>query len=188
MKYLEEIENFNPINEQEEKDKEVVLKYINDFPNNILTRENEYAHISSSGFILNKNRDKVLMIYHNIYQSWGWTGGHADGDEDLLYVALKEAKEETGVDTKPIVNNVFVLDILPVNGHFKRGKWVSSHEHLNVTYILEADESQELIMKEDENSGVKWVPIDEVVKESREECMQVVYQKIINKMKESNII
>lgn len=188
MRYLEEIEKFNPINEQEQKDKEVMLKYINEFPYNILTRENEYAHISSSGFILNKNRDKVLMIYHNIYKSWGWTGGHADGDEDLLYVALKEAEEETGVDAKPILEEIFVLDILPVIGHFKRGKWVSSHEHLNVTYILEADESKELIMKEDENSGVKWVPIDEVVKESNEEVMRVVYQKIIDKMKDKKII
>ena len=55
----------------------------------VLVRDNEIAHITSSGFIVNKLRTKVLMIHHNIYNSWGWTGGHADGDEDLLYVAMK---------------------------------------------------------------------------------------------------
>ena len=43
---------------------------------------------------MNKDKTKVLMIYHNIYNSWSWTGGHADGDEDLLYVAIKEAKKK----------------------------------------------------------------------------------------------
>ncbi len=188
MDFLGNIKRYVPINEQEEKDKEVIIKYINDFPENILTRANEYAHISSSGFILNKNRDKVLLIYHNIYKSWAWTGGHADGESDLLSVALREAKEETGVDTKPILNDIFVVDILPVIGHFKRGKWVSSHEHLNVTYILEADDTQKLFIQEDENSGVKWVPIEKVVESSSEEMMRVVYQKIIDKMKLENII
>ena len=89
---------------------------------NILTRENAFAHLTSSGFILNENKDKVLMIYHNLYNSWAWTGGHADGEDDLLEVAIKEAKEETGVvNIHPLSTQIMSLDILPVWGHMKKG-------------------------------------------------------------------
>jgi 8-oxo-dGTP pyrophosphatase MutT (NUDIX family) len=183
MNLKEQFEKYIPINEQEAKDKEIILKYINDF-DDVLTRNNEYAHLCSSGFILNKNRTKVLMIHHNIYNSWGWTGGHADGNPDLLEVALKEAKEETGIiNGKPIIEDIFSVDTLPVLGHYKRGKYVPAHTHLCATYILEADEKEALSICEDENSGVKWIPIDEVVDSSNEQHMKYVYSKIIDKIK-----
>ena len=90
------IEKFVPYNEQEETDKRIMLKYLKDF-DDVLTRQNEYGHFTSSAFILNKERTRLLMIYHKIYNSWAWTGGHSDGDNDLLHVAMKEAKEETGL-------------------------------------------------------------------------------------------
>lgn len=183
------IEKFNPYNEQEEVEKRIMLKYIDDF-DNVLTRQNEYGHFTSSAFILNKERTKILMIYHKIYNSWAWTGGHSDGDSDLLYVAMKEAKEETGItNVKPIKDDIYSLEIINVNGHEKRGKYVESHVHLNVTYLLEADENEEIRIKEDENSGVKWIPIDEITKYSSEPwiCSRV-YQKIIDKMKKDGII
>ena len=96
MNWIESIKNYIPYNDQEIKDKDLIMECINKF-DDILTRENSIAHITSSGYIVNKDRSKVLMIYHNIYQSWSWTGGHADGDYDLLHVAIKEAKEETGL-------------------------------------------------------------------------------------------
>lgn len=184
MRFIEDIKNYKPYNEQEEKDKKLIEYYIDNFKD-ILTRENELAHLTSSAFILNKDKSKVLMIYHNIYDSWAWTGGHADGEEDLLVVALKEAKEETGIKkVTPITSDIFSLEILPVAGHYKRGKYVSAHLHLSVTYLLEADENEELIIKPDENSGVKWIPIDEVAKVSNEPHMRVIYEKIISKIRD----
>lgn len=178
---LDEIKKYEPFNEQEIKDKEMILKYMNDFPDT-LTRNNEYGHFCSSAFVLNKDKTKVLMIYHNIYDSWCWVGGHADGEENLLNVALREAEEETGVKCKPI-SDIFAIDILPVKGHVKRGKYVSAHTHLSITYLCEADENDLLTIKEDENSGVAWIDIDKVVSSSTEPHMQVVYQKIIDKIK-----
>lgn len=184
-----EIEKFEPYNEQEEVDKRIMLKYINDF-DDVLTRENEYGHFTSSAFVLNKERTKILMIYHKIYNSWAWPGGHSDGDNNLLYVAMKEVKEETGIkNVKPINQNIYSLELINVNGHEKRGKYVGSHVHLNVTYLLEADENEKLYIKEDENKGVKWVPIDEILKESTEEWIkQRVYSKIIEKMKKDKVV
>ena len=185
----ENIEKFIPYNEQEEVEKRVMLNYINDF-NDVLTRQNEYGHFTSSSFILNKERTKILMVYHKIYKSWAWTGGHSDGDNDLLYVAIKEAKEETGIkNVRPISNDIFSLEIINVNGHEKRGKYVASHVHLNVTYLLEADEKEEVHIKEDENSAVKWVPIDKILEVTSEPWVRDrVYAKIIDKMKRDGIV
>lgn len=182
MNLKEQIENYKPFNEQEEKDKEVMLKYINTF-DDVLTRNNEFGHFTSSAWVVNKERTKVLMIYHNIYKSWAWPGGHADGEADLLSTAIREVKEETGVqNVTPISNDIFSLEIICVNGHVKRGKYVASHVHLNVAYFLEVDESEILIKKEDENSGVKWINIEDVPKVATEKwVVENVYKKIIEK-------
>lgn len=185
----ESIEKFIPYNEQEDVERKIMLKYINDF-NDVLTRENKYGHFTSSAFVFNKERTKILMIYHKIYNSWAWVGGHSDGDNDLLYVAMKEAKEETGIkNVVPISKDIYSLELINVNGHEKKGKYVNSHLHFNVTYLLEAEENEEIHIKEDENSGVKWVPIDEILKETSEIWVRDrIYNKIINKMKSDKII
>lgn len=184
MKLKEQIENYQPYNEQEEKDKQTILKYMDTFED-VLTRNNEFGHFTASSWVVNKERTKVLMIYHNIYQSWAWTGGHADGESDMLNVAVRELKEETGVENvKVLTPDIFSLEIICVNGHVKRGKYVSSHVHLNCTYLLEVDEKETLKIKEDENSGVKWVKIEEVEKASSEPWMtEKVYQKLTEKLK-----
>ena len=183
------LEKFIPYNEQEEVDKKIMLNYIKDF-DDVLTRQNEYGHFTSSAFVLNKDRSKILMAYHRIYNSWAWVGGHSDGDNDLLYVAMKEAKEETGIkNVVPISKDIYSLELINVNGHEKRGKYVGSHVHLNVTYLLEADENEEIHIKEDENSGVRWIPINKILESSSEPWVRDrVYAKIIDKMKKDGII
>ena len=184
MELREKIEKYVPYNEQEEKDKNTILKYMDAFEDT-LTRNNEFGHFTASAWVVNKERTKVLMIYHNIYKSWAWTGGHADGESDLLSVAVREVKEETGVENvKVLDDDIFSLEIVCVNGHVKRGKYVSSHVHLNVTYLLEVDENATLRIKEDENSGVKWVPIDEIEVASSERLVKEnVYRKLNEKLR-----
>lgn len=185
----ENLRKFNSYNEQEEVERRIMLNYINDF-DDVLTRQNEYGHFTSSAFILNKERTKMLIIHHKIYNSWAWTGGHSDGDSDLLYVAMKEAREETGIkNIAPISEDIYSLELINVNGHEKKGKYVGSHIHLNVTYLLEADEKEETYIKEDENNGVKWIEIEEILKVTNEPWVRDrVYTKIINKMKKDGII
>lgn len=185
MNYLEELKNYDPKNGQEAADREMILSYIKTFPDTILTRENRFAHMTGSSMIFNRKRDRVLMVYHNIYRSWSWTGGHADGETDLLFVAMKEAREETGVKTLRVLQEkagagfLAAVDVLPVWGHVKRGRYVSSHLHLNFSYLLEADEEEALYIKEDENSLVAWLPIAEWKDKVTEPDMIPVYEKLI---------
>lgn len=181
----EQIKNYVPYNEQEEKDKQTILKYMDTF-DDVFTRDNEFGHFTASAWATNKDRTKVIMIYHNIYKSWAWTGGHADGETDLLGTAMRELKEETGAKNIRVLNNgdILSLEIVRVDGHVKRGKYVSSHVHLNLTYAFEVDEKDELRIKEDENSGVKWVNIEDVEKFSTETWLKEnIYRKLNEKIK-----
>ena len=184
MDLKEQILAYEPFNEQEEKDKAIMLEWISSGAE-VFTRENKTAHFTASAWVVDQKREKVLMIYHNIYNSWAWMGGHADGEKDLLAVAEKEAKEESGIkNIRPLSEDIFSLEVLTVDGHEKRGEYVSSHLHLNVTYLFEADEEQELFIKPDENSGVAWVAFDDIKNKSTEPWfIERIYSKLCGKVK-----
>ncbi len=180
---VEMLKKYVPFNEQEQRDVKLIIEAEEIFKN-ILTRENEFCHLTASAFIINKERTKVLCIYHNIYQSWGWVGGHADGDDDMLYVASKETKEETSLrNFQPLSEMPISVEILPVRGHIKRGKYVSGHVHLNVTYLFEADENEFIHIQEEENSNIGWLTFDELITKADEPHMLPIYEKIIKKIK-----
>lgn len=182
MNFKDQINEFTPNNIQEAQDKKLILNFIELYPNNVLLRKNEIAHITSSGFIMNRALDKVLLIHHNIRNTWAWTGGHSDGDEDLLAVAIKEAKEETGIKSViPMSKNIASLDILPVYGHMKKGKFISAHLHLSVAYLFLASEEETLVIKEDENSGVQWVSVEKFTKEYFDDNDFYLYNKLIDR-------
>lgn len=183
MKLKEQIQNYLPFNEQEAKDKAFILKAM-EMHSDLLYRENPFMHFSSSCWITNTSHTKLLMIYHKIYDSWAWSGGHADGEADLLKVAVKEMEEETGISNYRLVSeNPFSLEVLTVDGHFKKGAYVSSHLHLNLTYLFEVDEKEALILNEKETDGVKWIPVNEIKKAVSEQwMMHNIYQKLIDKM------
>src|SRR6056297_3917273 len=179
MSYISQINQFQPQIDSEKSDKQIILDYIKLVGDDILYRKSQLAHITSSGFILNESMTKTLMVHHNIYQTWAWTGGHADGDRDLLEIAIKEAKEETGIETiTPLIDEILSLDILTVKRHYKRGKYVSAHLHLSAAYVLIAQEHEELMIKPDENSDVAWIAVEEMDKMSNEPEMIPVYQKL----------
>ena len=175
---------YSPCNEQEARDRQVML-YAIDHLEDTLTRDNPIAHFTASSWIVNQARDRVLMAWHNIYKSWAWTGGHADGDSDLLAVALREAREETGIARiSPVLPSIYAIEVLPVSSHVKRGQLVAAHLHLNVTYLMEADDAQPLRPKPDENSAVDWLPLDTAAENKEEPFMAVIYKKLNEKLKD----
>lgn len=184
MNLIEEIEKYEPFNEQEANDKTEFLRRLKS-GEELYTRENASAHITVSGWVLNKEHNKVLMAYHNIYNSWSWLGGHADGECDLLQVAIKEVKEESGLEmVEAVLEDIFSLEILCVDGHEKKGKYVSSHLHMNVTYLLEAEEEQKIQCKPDENSNVGWFDFEDALERSTEEWFKKrIYAKLNEKVK-----
>ena len=182
MNLYEQINNYNPVNDQERNDKEQMLRFMEQ-NSDYLSRENQIAHFTTSIWTVNKERTKTLMVYHNLYDSWSWIGGHADGEEDLCAVAMRELQEETGVKFAKLVSEeILSLETLTVGGHMKRGNYVSSHLHFNLTFLAEAEESGELLVQEEENSAVQWWTYEEALKVSTEQWMiENIYKKLIER-------
>ena len=183
--YIEELQAYKPFNDLEKSDLEMMLHIVKIYGDKALSRDN-LTHFSSSSMILNQDHTKVLMVYHNIYNSWSWLGGHAEGETDLLSVAIREVKEEAGIsNVHPVSEEIFSMESLTVDGHVKKGKYVSSHLHFNITYFLEADPEEAVSIKADENSGVAWFSPEEALERSTEPWfVEHVYSKLLEKMKD----
>lgn len=199
---------FEPFNEQEAADKRVILRALDTDPD--CFDRSAQAHMACSIWVVDPSFTQTLLVYHNIYDSWSWIGGHADGECDLAAVALRELQEETGVAharlvageahgagdasaaSEPTVGGVrplcgpggiYSLEVLTVDGHEKRGAYVSSHLHLNVTYLAIADPAEPIRIKPDENSGVRWVPLEDAIRLSTEPWIRDrIYRKLIDKL------
>lgn len=178
---IREIQRFSPLIEQEVNDRQLMLDFLRRNPD-ALTRENVVGHVTASAWVISPDHRRVVMVYHNLYRSWSWTGGHADGEDDLLAVATREVQEETGlVHLTPLQSGIFSLECLTVDGHEKKGVYVPSHLHLNVTYLLAAGEDN-LRAKPDENSAVGWFLPEEVATASTEPWMvERVYKKLLHR-------
>lgn len=182
--YYDLVEKYIPKTNEDKAVRDSILKYIHENGRSVLTRENTMAHMTASTIILNETSTKMLMIHHRIYDAWTWQGGHADGDEDLLKVALKEAEEETGLNQfRPIVtrkgNLLYRLDILPVKGHMKKGAYVAPHMHLNAAFVLIAKEEEVFFINEEETKGIEWVLLEDIDMKADEPDITPIYHKLI---------
>ena len=199
---------FEPFNEQEAADKRVILRALDTDPD--CFDRSARAHMACSIWVVDPSFTQTLLVYHNIYDSWSWIGGHADGECNLAAVALRELQEETGVAHARLVmgetrgandasevpaptvdgfrplcgpGGIYSLEVLTVDGHEKRGAYVSSHLHLNVTYLAIADPAEPIRIKPDENSGVRWVPLEDAIRLSTEQWIRDrIYRKLIDKL------
>ena len=177
---LEDLKAYTPRNEEEAADHALMLA--------AAQQEKSYgrawpAHFTASAWVVNPQRTKTLMIYHNIYQSWSWIGGHADGEHCLSFVAAKELQEETGLQNAKLAQEgLLSCETLTVSGHWKRGAYVPSHLHLNATYLFEASEGDTLHIAPDENSGIRWLTFEEALEASTEPWMvEHVYKKLVER-------
>ena len=180
--WAEPIVRFQPGDEREAQEQRMILGMIDRLGDAILTRESEIAHMTASSIIVSKDRRRTLMAFHRIYNSWAWTGGHADGESDFEAVARREAQEETGISgLRRLGGGIASIEILPVWAHMKRGRPVGSHLHLNVSYLFEADDSLPLSVREDENSAVGWLAVDRLDEYVSEPPMLPVYRRLLRR-------
>jgi len=183
-KAIKSIEEFTPQCEQEHVDKKLFLEIAKSAPNS-LTRENLLAHFTASAWVMNKTKTHVLCVFHKQHNKWVWPGGHCDGEQDFLRVAIKEVYEETGLENLALYKEgIFSLETMSVASHFKKGKYVPSHVHLNVTYVFIADDKCAIKIAESENCDVAWKTFDELIQSQKWGSAMIVYPKIANRIKQ----
>ena len=181
--FQKQIMAFSPASPAQEKAKKQLLAALGKHGATLLSREKEDIHLTVGALVLSPDLKKTLMVHHLIYDSFSWTGGHADGEIDLLTKALEETKEETGIHTLWCYTpNILGIYVLPVPAHKKRGKAVPAHDHFVVAYGLIVLEKQKLTVKADENKAVAWLPMDELETYCRESHMLPVYGALYEQM------
>ncbi|SIS81792.1 NUDIX hydrolase [Belliella pelovolcani] len=128
------------------------------FEEDAFLRSRLSGHFTASAWVVNKRRTHTLLTLHRKLNRWLQLGGHADGEENLLEVAMKEAQEESGLTSLRFVGNgIFDIDkhIIPQKGD------VPEHYHYDVRYLIEAELNEPLTLS-NESMDLAWVPFDTV--------------------------
>ena len=121
-------------------------------------RDHLPGHITGSAWVVNPDRTKVLLLHHKKLNRWLQPGGHADGDKNVLKVAVRELEEETGVTkVNQLMNRIFDLDIHPIPAR----KDFQEHLHYDVRFCFETEESHKIVAS-DESFDVRWMSWEEL--------------------------
>ena len=167
----------------EEKAPHEMLKFL-DEETGYFFRNNYNGHFTGSAWIISPDKSNILMTHHKKLGKWLQLGGHADGESDLLKVALREATEESGIQQfKVLSEEIFDLDIhgIPQNNS------ELGHLHYDVRFLIEADPTGEAVIISDESHDVTWIPLADVVKLNPEVSIQRMIKKtILMKEKKTN--
>lgn len=118
------------------------------------------GHITGSSWIVNKARTKTLLTHHHKLDRWLQLGGHADGDTNIIRVATKEAREESGLQSLQLVSErIFDIDIHTIPAR----KSDPEHLHYDIRFLFEADEQEELVISS-ESKDLAWIKMSELAK------------------------
>ena len=160
-----------------------MLKFLDEETGYFL-RNNYNGHFTGSAWIISPDKSNILMTHHKKLGKWVQLGGHADGENDLLKVAIREAKEESGIQQiKVLSEEIFDLDIhgIPQNNS------EPGHLHHDIRFLLEADPNKEAVIISAESHDVTWIPLADVAKLNPEVSIQRMVKKTeIIKVNETN--
>ena len=154
---LQLLKNHQPSTTEETQFKQQMIEFVEQNPD-CFERTLLIGHVTGSAWIVDKSRQFTLLTHHRKLDKWFQTGGHCDGDSDVLNVAIKEAQEETGLlDIQVVSPNIFDIDIHEI----PERKGVPTHLHYDVRFLLEADMNEPLIVSS-ESSDLAWVELSKV--------------------------
>ncbi|MES2796930.1 MAG: NUDIX hydrolase [Bacteroidota bacterium] len=139
-------------------------------------RELIKGHITGSAMIVNQALTKTVLVLHAKINKWLQPGGHADGETDILMVAMKEAKEETGLNNLQIVSEILDIDVHTISAR----KLVPAHLHYDIRFLIIADENEPFQIS-DESTDIQWISLDEVPQYNSENSLLRMVEKVQNK-------
>lgn len=128
-----------------------VLAFLDAHPDALL-RSCADGHLTGSALVVDRDRQRIVLLHHRKLGRWLQPGGHADGDGDLAGVALREAAEETGLEDLVVVTPAIDIDIHPIPA---RGD-DPPHLHLDLRFVVLSASGAEPVVNHESND-VRWV-------------------------------
>lgn len=165
------LNNYDPENIKEQEYKKKIIAFIRN-NENCFDRSNSEGHITASAWVINRDRNKVLLMLHKKLNFWLQLGGHADGESDVTVVALKEAREESGIQEIHLIDNkIFDIDIHKIPAH----KDIPEHLHYDIRFIFEAEHEQ--FVQNNESIALAWFSQNEEEFPNKSESMMRMFFK-----------
>jgi len=160
---LDKLRDYQPYDQHERDMYETLVRFVATEAK-CFERGLQSGHITGSAWIIDHSHSRALLTHHFKLDRWLQLGGHADGDADILRVALREAHEESGLDDiKPLSQAIFDVDVhsIPARGMEPR------HLHYDVRFLLEADADAPLVISS-ESKDLVWIPLMDIAQVTTE--------------------
>jgi 8-oxo-dGTP pyrophosphatase MutT (NUDIX family) len=176
------LEAYTPRSDAERRDVERVqaLLAVTDDP---WTRA-QLLHVTGSAIVVHPPSQRVLLRWHARMQGWLQVGGHGDpGESDPFAVAVREAREETGLSDltawpDPLEPRVVQVAIVPVPA----GKGEPPHEHADIRYALQTT-TPDAVQPEDEVAQLRWLSVDQALEEVGQDNLRVCLSRIASQLR-----
>lgn len=141
-------------------------------------RENEYGHITSSAWVVNPTRDKVLLTHHKKLDIWVQLGGHVEPEDNSIYEACeRELKEESGLKEFQLLSKeIFDIDVHKIP---KSSSGFPEHFHFDIRFIFEANDEEVISFDPIESNKVRWISIKDISQFTQEESVIRMAEKVI---------
>ena len=172
---LEKLYSYSSDNPHEEAMRKRIIRFVEEH-DDCFERTLLVGHITGSALIVNKQRTHTLMTHHQKLDKWLQLGGHSDGDPNTMNVALREAREESGLQNIDSVSDeIFDVDVheIPVR------KNEPTHFHYDIRFLFEADDVQELI-RTTESKNLLWIPLEKMEEYTTEESVLRMARKVLS--------
>ena len=169
------LKNYHPIDEKDREQWNVITKFVED-NKNCFERSNLKGHITGSSWVVNSAGTKVILNHHKKLGKWLQLGGHADGNPNVLSVALREAQEETGLQNFRVLSpEIFDVDVHLIPERKKE----PAHIHYDIRFLFEANDSLKL-NPSNESHALQWVQLKNLSKVSTEPSLHRMLSKWMN--------
>ncbi len=162
------LQQYTPQDPGEQADVQLMLQFI-DKHKDCFERTCIPGHFTASAWLINREGTNALLMHHRKLNTWLQTGGHCDGDSDVLAVAIKEAQEESGItQIAPVSNKIFDVDIhlIPAFG----GNPI--HYHYDIRFLLQV-QSDEMAIQNNESNALRWFSKDEDLPTQEESVLRM---------------
>ena len=172
---LKLLESYQPTNLQEQQYKQRTINFVNQ-QENCFKRSLEIGHITGSGWLLNKDETKALLMHHTKLNMWVQLGGHCDGDSDVFTVTTKECQEESGINhIEPISANIFDIDIHTIPARPDEPE----HDHYDIRFLLKVKNDEDVVQNR-ESKELRWISKNPSELPTQERSVTRMFEKWVN--------